>query len=114
MNQGEEAQLVTFVPDGGLQQLTADLPAGIGLLPLNGTLGGDAQQIDDADPLLAEYHVVAAVTDNQGYYRLSGVGRRQTVHLRAVDAPALNDAERDWLLDPRQPINTVNFPLTLI
>ena len=114
VNQGEAARLVTFAPDGGSQQLTADLLAGTGLLPLNGTLGGDALHINDVDPLLAEYHAVAAVMDSQGYYRLSGVGRRQTVHLRAVDAPALNDAERDWLIDPRQSINTVNFSLTPI
>ncbi len=38
VNQGEAARLVTFAPDGGSQQLTADLPAGTGLLPLDGTL----------------------------------------------------------------------------
>ena len=114
VNQGEAAQLVTFVPDGGSQLLTDDLPAGIGLLPLDGNLGGDALQMNDADPLLVEYHAVGALTDSQGYYRLSGVGRRQTIHLRAVDSPALNDAERDWLIDPRQPVNTVSFALTPI
>ena len=114
VNQGEVARLVTFAPDGGTQQLSDDVPAGVGLLPLDGTLGGDALQIDDPNPLQVEYHAVAAVTDSQGYYRLNGVGRRQTVHLRAVDAPVLNDAERDWLIDPRQPINTVNFSLTQI
>jgi hypothetical protein len=114
VNFGEEARLVTFAPDGGSQQLTADVPAGIGLLPLDGTLGSDALEIADADPLRVEYHAVSAITDTQGYYRLSGVGRRQGVHLRAVDAPALNDAERDWLIDPHQPINTVNFSLTPI
>jgi hypothetical protein len=111
---GEEARLVTFAPDGGAQLLTDDLPAGTGLLPLDANLGGDALQIDDADPLLAEYFATGAVTDSMGYYRLNGVGRRQTIHLRAVDAPALNDAERDHMIDPRQPINTVNLSLTPI
>jgi hypothetical protein len=114
LNFGEEARRVTFVPDGGSQQLTADVPAGIGLLPLNGALGGSALQMADADPLRVEYFSAAALTDTQGYYRLSGIGRRQSIHLRAVDAPALNDAERDWLIDPRQPINTINFSLTPI
>ena len=105
---------MTFAPDGTAQLLTDDLPAGIGLLPLNGNLGGDALQIDDADPLLVEYHAVGALTDSQGYYRLNGVGRRQTIHLRAVDPLALNDAERDWLIDPRRPVNTVSLALTPI
>lgn len=114
VNAGEAARLVTFLPDGGSQQLTADMPAGTGLLPLDGTLGGDALQIADGDPLRAEYFSVGALTDTQGYYHLNGVGRRPSVHLHATDAPALNDAERDWLIDPRQPINTVNFSLTTI
>lgn len=114
VNVGEEVRLVNFAPDGGAQQLTAALPAGIGLLPLDGDLNAEALLIADADPLLAEYHAVGALTDSQGYYRLSGVGRRQSVHLAAVDAPALNGAERDWLIDPRQPINIVNFSLTLL
>jgi hypothetical protein len=114
VNRGEAAQRMTFATDGGAQLLTDDLPAGIGLLPLDGSLGGDALHIDDANSLVAEHHVVGAITDTQGYYRLDGVGRRRAINLHAVDDPPLNDTDRDWLIDHRQPVNTVNLSLTPI
>lgn len=115
---GEPAQRVTFTPDGNSQPLAEAIPAGLGLLPLGGSLAAGAVQIDDASPARVEYHAVGALADSQGYYRLDGIGRRRSISLRALNPPPpatpTHQAVQGWLVNPRQPVNIVDLPLTPI
>jgi hypothetical protein len=111
VRQGEPAEVVTFTASGSTLALDQDIAIESGLLPLNGSIETAALQINDANPQQVEYHTLSALTDVQGYYRLTGINGRPSVLLRAVDAMISNSAERNWLINIRERVNIVNMPL---
>lgn len=93
--------------------LTVAAHAGDGLLLLDGAIAPDTidtVEVRDADPARVEYHVLGATTDDDGFYRLDGIGRVAEVRLVAR-AAGLADGARTVALDYGSPTNAVNFRL---
>ncbi len=86
LNAGALAQPITVtIPGGGASaQLTQPAQAGDGVLILDAALGVDAVEIDSAAAV--EYRAVGALTNADGFYRLNGITRLQSLWLEAAAA----------------------------
>jgi hypothetical protein len=89
--------------------------AGEGVLFLPGNLPSAATnliEIADASATLIEYHAPGAITDANGYYRLDGFTRVQTVYMKAsaVGFAAMSEPTA-WTIDYGRPVNIVDFRL---
>lgn len=109
---GATVQPVTVTPGAPPRALTEDLLAGDGLLPLDGPIAGDTLIVEDALSARTEVHALGALADSQGYYRIDGLGHLPTFTLFAANAANTRDAEREWSLDLRRPVNIVDLSLT--
>lgn len=67
-------------------------------------------EIADATAALVEYHALGASTDANGYYRLDGFTRVQTVYMEA-SAAGFAALDRSWTIDYGQSVNNVDFRL---
>jgi hypothetical protein len=81
---------------------------------LTANLNGTAVQIDDGNPNLIEYHWIGALADSEGFYRLDGIGRRQSVTLYGRNLAVTHDGTNVWFIDTNQPVNSVDLRLTPI
>jgi hypothetical protein len=82
-------------------------------LPIN-LPSAPTELLEIADPTaaLVEYHALGAITDANGYYRLDGFTRVQTVYMeaRAAGFKAMSEPVT-WMIDYGQPVNNVDFRL---
>ena len=86
-------------PPGSVASLQNELPI-------------DTIEIADATAASVEYNALGAITDDNGYYRLDGINRVQTVYLVASKTGfSFMKAPAAWTIDYTQPINIVDFRL---
>jgi hypothetical protein len=100
-------------PVGGLvRQLARETNAGDGVLILDGDMQVDAVEIQDPAAAKLEYIALGALTDEDGYYRLDGVGRVRALDLDASAAGFLMLPTVAWTINYEQPVNILNFRLS--
>jgi hypothetical protein len=102
-------QFVTAAPAGGPAQLQGDADAGDGVLMATQLLNTGTLAIDLPTPAQTEYHELGALTDADGYYGISGVGRVVEIFLRASQG-ALNSVT-GWFVPYDQPRSILDFQL---
>ena len=108
-----EVQRVTATVSGPNFQLMREADAGDGILILDAVPGADAVRVEAAASAIVEYHALGALTDDDGFYRLDGMGR-----LRAIDLDASATgfgplpAPVSWTINYEQPVNIINFRLS--
>jgi hypothetical protein len=116
LNRGYAAGLATNVnfltAALGAQQgkLQLDADPGDGILVADTLLNAATIVVDPGSPTSLEYHEVGAITDNDGYYFLDGMGRVQELFLRA-DPAVPGTPIVPWFIQYEQPVNVVNFRL---
>jgi hypothetical protein len=102
-------QTVTAVPSGAPVQLSGNADAGDGILLATQLLTGNTLVIDPGTPANTEYHELGALTDNDGYYGITGAGRTRELFLQASHSGSTSTI--DWYLQFERNINIVNFLL---
>ncbi len=106
-----------YVPGaiGATTTLARSADAGNGIIYLTDNLPAapaDLIEIADTTAALVEYHTLGVLTDANGYYRLDGITRVQTVYMEASAAGyAAMQAPTAWTVDYGQPVNNVDFRL---
>ena len=91
----------------------ANAGEGVVFLPINlPAAPTDLIEIADTTAEFVEYHALGAITYDNGYYRLDGFTRVQTVYMdaSAVDYAAMQSPAA-WTIDYGQPVNNVDFRL---
>jgi hypothetical protein len=101
---------VTAAPSGAPAQLSGNADAGDGILLATQLLNGNALVVDPGTPANTEYHELGALTDNDGYYGITGAGRTRELFLQASHGGSTSDPV-DWFLQFERNVNIVNFLL---
>ena len=88
-------------------QLARPAQAGDGLLILDTAVTEPTVEIDDPSAP-REIHLLGAVTDATGFYRLDGIGRLSKIRLH-VTAPGYQARTLDWVVNYGQSHSTIDF-----
>lgn len=104
-----QVRFVTANPTGAPAQLQGDANAPDGVLLATQSLNGTTLAVDPATPAQTEYHEIGALSDTNGYYAVSGVGRIKEIFLQASQGPSKSVA--DWFIEFERPVNVVDFRL---
>ncbi|HSF43595.1 MAG TPA: hypothetical protein VLT87_27625 [Thermoanaerobaculia bacterium] len=106
----EAAQPVTAADLPGLSTLSAEVFSGGGVLPLSAALTVSTVRVEAAASPAAEYHVLGALTDADGYYRAAGVDRPARTDLTAT-ALGFDPLVVPWVASFAHPVNRVDFAM---
>jgi hypothetical protein len=90
--------------------LSADANAGDGVLLANNLLNATTALVVDSGTAAEEYHEVGALSDNDGYYALDGVGRVRQMFL--FSKQGLVQQTVDWFIEYDHAINVVDLRLS--
>lgn len=105
---GAEVEEVTPAPGAAATTLARAVQTGEGVLALAAPLAADSVRLEAAASPDVEYHVIGALTDAEGYYRLDGIGI--TAATFVASAPGFVDLPRAWRIDST-PTAFLNFRL---
>jgi hypothetical protein len=106
-------QKVTPGPIGATRSLVREAEAGDGVLILDNPLDVDTIEIGEPTSQDLEYHALGALTDDEGFYRLDGVGRVRSLHMNASATGFVPLSEPlAWTINYERPVNVVDFRLS--
>jgi len=100
----------TAAPTGAAGALAAKAAAGDGLIGLTSWLSGSTVMVGASNASTVEYHEVGALTDNDGFYAMSGVGGVQDLFLQA-SSQGSTSKPLPWFIEYDEPNNVVNFQI---
>ena len=108
---GTVVQPVNVAPGLGNSTLAGEVETGAALLRLNSSLNADFVQI--GTPPTREYQAISALANADGYYAVDGIAGVVTLSIRVTNPAGPEFADTLWRISPGQPVNIVNFRLSI-